>query len=95
MSRPVEGWSRWGWFSGGGELIWGEFKIRELRRMIASETRWLRAQFIDPRGGGAWIEDGAVAAGEGKVTGASELVSTVVVIIPVIDGEQGWVTVMR
>jgi hypothetical protein len=43
------------------------------------------------RSQGRWrlIEDGTVATGEGKVTDASELVSTVVAIIPVIDGEQG------
>ena len=34
MSRPVEGWPRQGVIHGGGELIWGEFKIRELWRTI-------------------------------------------------------------
>jgi hypothetical protein len=52
MNWPELYWPWWGWFHGGGNLIWGKNKIQALWRTIASDFRWLGGWWPCRAGGG-------------------------------------------
>jgi hypothetical protein len=105
MNGPEGHWPRWDHFVWCSGSIWGKSQIGELRWAIGGTTCWIEClttlwtrrhtQFIGSGGGGLWIWDGAVEAGEGRGHWHKSYVSFTVAGLPTTSQQYGAVLLWR